>query len=95
MKHTRSTWLLRPALLLAVVLSFVAPMLAQVPGAARQSTSASKVERKNKAPVNKEVLSVTLPKPYKTTLNNGMRVLILEDHRFPLVTASLQIRGAG
>ncbi len=95
MKHTRSTWLLRPALLLAVVLTFVAPMLAQAPGAARQPISPSKVERKNKAPVNKEVLPVTFPKPYKTTLDNGVRVLILEDHRFPLVSASLQIRGAG
>jgi len=38
MKHTKNTWLLRPALALAVVLTFVAPMLAQapqLPGAAR------------------------------------------------------------
>jgi predicted Zn-dependent peptidase len=98
MKHTKNTWLLRPALALAVVLTFVAPMLAQapqLPGAARQPISPSKVERKNKAPVSKEILQVKLPKPYKTTLANGIRVLIMEDHRFPLVTASMQIRGAG
>ena len=36
-----------------------------------------------------------LPKPYETTLPNGLRVLILEDHRFPLVNVSLLILGAG
>ncbi len=44
---------------------------------------------KGKAPVNKEILKVTLPKPYETKLANGMQVLILEDHRLP--TFSMQM----
>jgi len=74
-------------------------LLAAIPAAAQQpgdkSSSVSKVVRLNRAPVSKEVLRVKLPKPYETTLPNGLRVLILEDHRFPLVNMNLLILGAG
>lgn len=66
----------------------------QVP-ASDKAVSASKVERKNKAPVSKEMLKVNLPKPVETTLDNGISVLIMEDRRFPIVTVQLQIYGAG
>ncbi len=55
----------------------------------------SKVERKYKAPVSDEILHVRLPKPVEMTLPNGLTVLVLEDHRLPLVTARLTILGAG
>ena len=55
----------------------------------------SKVERLNRAPVSKEILKVTLPRPVETTLPNGIRVLILEDHRFPLAAVEFDIDGAG
>jgi hypothetical protein len=55
----------------------------------------SKVERKNKAPVSKEILRVKLPKPSEVTLDNGLTVMILEDHRFPTVSVTLNISGAG
>lgn len=55
----------------------------------------SKVERKNRAPVSKEILRVRLPKPVEVTLENGLTVLIMEDHRFPTVFVNLQISGAG
>jgi zinc protease len=71
------------------------PLAAQQPPMSDKSTSPSKVVRLNRAPVSKEVLHVTLPKPYETTLPNGLRVLVLEDHRFPLVTLNLIILGAG
>jgi predicted Zn-dependent peptidase len=72
------------------------PALAQQPAAAQdKSVSRSKVERKNRAPVSKEVLRVKLPKPVETTLDNGLTVLILEDHRFPVANVTLQISGAG
>ena len=60
-----------------------------------KSVSASKVERKNRAPVSKEVLRVKLPRPVEVTLPTGLTVLVLEDHRFPLVYARLEIVGAG
>jgi zinc protease len=55
----------------------------------------SKVERKYKAPVSDEILRVKLPKPVEMTLPNGLTILVLEDHRLPLVTARLNILGAG
>jgi zinc protease len=70
------------------------PLLAQVPGDSK-AVSASKVERKNLAPVSKEILRVKLPKPVEAKLANGMTVLILEDHRFPIVTVDFTIDGAG
>jgi zinc protease len=59
------------------------------------STPPSKVERKNKAPVSREILRVKLPKPIEAKLKNGLTVLILEDHRAPFVTLQLHIGGAG
>lgn len=58
-------------------------------------TPASKVERKNLAPVSREILRVKLPKPQEARLKNGLTVLILEDHRAPFVSMQLSIRGAG
>jgi len=81
---------------------FVAPLavsaalLAQVPqDPGSKAIPLSKVERKNKAPVSGDVLRVKLPKPVEMTLPNGLTVLVLEDHRLPLVTARLSILGAG
>ena len=72
-------------------------LVAASPAAAQgdKGSSTSKVERLKRAPVSSDVLRVKLPKPQETTLPNGLRVLILEDHRFPLVTANLLILGAG
>lgn len=58
-------------------------------------TPASKVERKNRAPVSRQILRVKLPKPREARLKNGVTILILEDHRAPFVTMQLSIRGAG
>ena len=58
-------------------------------------TPASKVERKNKAPLSGEVLRVNLPKPVEAKLENGLTVLIFEDHRTPSVSVQLHIGGAG
>lgn len=66
----------------------------QVPGTDK-GVSASKVERKNKAPVSKDILRVKLPRPVEAALDNGVSVMIMEDHRFPTVFLQLQINGAG
>jgi predicted Zn-dependent peptidase len=60
-----------------------------------KGVSRSKVERKNRAPVSKQILQVKLPKPVEATLDNGLTVLILEDHRLPLASVTLNITGAG
>ena len=55
----------------------------------------SKVERKNKAPVSREILRVKLPRPVEAKLKNGLTVLILEDKRAPYVNLQLYLSGAG
>lgn len=73
-----------------------APIMAQQPQPGQdKGMSRSKVERKNRAPVSKDVLRVKLPKAVEATLDNGLTVLILEDHRFPVVNVNLNISGAG
>lgn len=65
-----------------------------VPSAKSQekSTPMSKVERLNRAPVNKEVLRVQLPHPTVVKLKNGLTLLLLENHKLPTVAFSLWIR---
>src|SRR5579862_1941255 len=73
-----------------------AALFAQVPqDAGSKAVPLSKVERLNKAPVSDEILRVKLPKPVSMTLPNGLTVLVLEDHRLPLVTVRFNILGAG
>ncbi len=62
---------------------------------ADKSIPTSKVERLNRAPVSKEILQVKLPRPTEIKLENGLSVMILEDHRFPLVSVQFEIDGAG
>ena len=50
---------------------------------------------KNRAPVSKEVLRVKLPRAVEMHLDNGLTVLILEDHRLPTVSMTLELRSAG
>jgi zinc protease len=47
---------------------------------------------KNRAPVAKKLLRVKFPRPQVFTLPNGVRVYVLEDHRFPLFRCSLQMK---
>jgi zinc protease len=58
-------------------------------------TKAEGTVLKNKAPVNKELLRVTLPKPKEADLSNGVHLLVLEDRRTPQVNFSMIIDGAG
>ncbi len=45
--------------------------------------------------MSKDILKVKLPRPVETILPNGINLMILEDHRFPLVTVQFDIDGAG
>src|ERR1700733_574364 len=80
----------------AMLLATFAICFAQVPqDPGSKAIPLSKVERKNKAPVSDEILRVKIPKPTEIKLPNGLTILVLEDHRLPLVTARLTIWGAG
>ena len=60
--------------------------------AQEKATPLSQVERLNRAPVNKEVLRVQLPRPLVTKLPNGLTLVLLEDHKLPTATFILWIR---
>lgn len=66
------------------------PALAQAPVAA-QTEPVKGVVRKNLAPVSTEVLRVKLPRPVERKLKNGLTVLVLENHRVPVVTLELAL----
>jgi len=84
------------ALIATAALSLAPISFSQVPqDPGSKAIPLSKVERKNKAPVSGEILRVKIPKPVEMTLPNGLTILVLEDHRLPLVTARLTILGAG
>ncbi len=69
--------------------------VAQTPGAAAQRPSSKGTVIKGKAPVNKEILKVKLPKPYETKLSNGLQVLVLEDHKLPQFNMQMVILSGG
>ncbi|HLK62924.1 MAG TPA: pitrilysin family protein [Bryobacteraceae bacterium] len=66
-----------------------------MPGGGAPPKKEAKDPFKNKAPVSKELLKVKLPKPEEFHLDNGLTVMILEDHRLPQITMSFGIRGSG
>ncbi len=90
---TRFSTQVAAAVILAAALA--AAGWSQGESAQDKSIPTSKVERLNRAPVSKEILKVKLPRPIETTLPNGIHLMILEDHRFPLVTVQFDIDGAG
>ena len=80
----------------ATATAFVPSAMSQgAPAADRSQPDVSKVERLNRAPVSKTILQVKLPKPVEASLPNGIDVMILEDHRLPMVTVQFDIQGAG
>ena len=66
---------------------------AQAGGAAPQSTKGAVV--KGRAPVNKNVLQVKLPKAEETTLPNGLRVILLRDNKVPTFSAQMVVLSGG
>jgi hypothetical protein len=71
----------------AVVFFSIANLVSQ-----DKSTAMKAVQRLNRAPVNKEVLQVSLPRPTKVTLPNGLTLLVLERHKLPTIAASIWIK---
>jgi zinc protease len=71
---------------LLVCTLFASAALAQEP-----AVSFRGMTRMNRAPVSNEVLKVKLPRPLERQLSNGIRLLILESHRSPIVTLTISI----
>lgn len=83
------------ALSAAVISAVLSAQSTAQPPAQPQSTKSEGTVLKNKAPVNKELLRVKLPKPQEAELSNGVHLLVLEDRRTPQVNFSMIIDGAG
>ena len=69
------------------------PTQAQGGGPAPQSTKGAVV--KGRAPVNKDVLRVKLPKAEEKTLPNGLRVILLRENKVPTFTAQMVVLSGG
>ena len=71
-------------------------ILAQRSGAPPQGgQSITGADIKGRAPVNKEILKVKLPKAQEATLSNGLRVFLLESHRVPTFTMQMVVLSGG
>lgn len=82
-------------LLVGLVTTLTGSALAQAAGAQAQRPSTKGAVLKGKAPVNKEILKVKLPKPFETKLSNGLQVLVLEDHKLPTFNMQVVILSGG
>jgi len=81
-------------LIVSAAVVFATPLVAQQPGG-QQPPPATQMVLKGKAPVSEEILKVKLPVAKESTLPNGLRLMVLEDHRVPQVSFQLMIPGAG
>jgi zinc protease len=79
------------AALTAALLIALAGLGADAARAQDKATPLSKIERLNRAPVNKEILRVQLPRPTVAKLPNGLTVILIEDHKLPTVAFSMWI----
>jgi len=73
----------------------ISVLLATASLVSAQQQPGNQVDLKNRAPVSKEILKVKLPRATEATLSNGLTVLIIEDHRLPLVSIQYSIGGSG
>src|SRR5271169_2838098 len=56
-----------------------------------KSAPSSQVQRLGRAPVNKEVLRVQLPRPTVAKLKNGLTIVLEEDHKLPTIAFTMWI----
>ncbi|HUQ30957.1 MAG TPA: pitrilysin family protein [Pyrinomonadaceae bacterium] len=97
----RNSTKFRNKLFAALVAGAIAstPALAQRAGAPPQTGPAGQsvvgADIKGRAPVNKEILKVSLPKAQEATLSNGLRVVLLENHRVPTFSMQMVVLSGG
>ena len=76
---------------LAVLAGLLLPSAALAQGQDK-SAPLSQVQRLGRAPVNKEVLRVQLPRPTVVKLKNGLTIVLEEDHKLPTIAFTMWIR---
>lgn len=81
---------------IAVVVLALSVTVAQRPGPPGPQTPSTKgADIKGRAPVSKEILRVKLPKGQEATLSNGLRVILLENHRVPTFSMQMVVLSGG
>ena len=93
MKNTATTKMKFLTAVMAIA-SFATTVCAQGTLAPQTGTMKGAV-LKGRAPVNKQILRVKLPKAEEATLKNGLRVLVLENHRVPTFSMEMVVMGGG
>ncbi|HEX3282458.1 MAG TPA: pitrilysin family protein [Pyrinomonadaceae bacterium] len=84
------------AFLLAALLVSVAVVgMGQGPTTSPVAQTTKGAVIKGKAPVNKKLLKVNLPKAQEATLSNGLRVVVLESHKVPTFNMQMVILSGG
>ena len=78
-----------------IVLALSVAVAQRSSGPPQQGQSIKGADIKGRAPVNKEILKVSLPKGKETTLPNGLRVVLLESHRVPTFTMQMVLLSGG
>ena len=78
------------------IAAFASAAYAQGGMAAQTPSSTKGAVIKGKAPVNKKLLRVKLPKPEEGTLKNGLKVVVLEgNHRLPIFSMEMVLMSGG
>src|SRR6185503_7355833 len=81
-------------LILIMLVSSLALGQGMTPAGQRGQTTKGAVI-KGKAPVNKEVLKVKLPRAEEATLKNGLQVVLLPSHKVPTFNMQLVVLSGG
>jgi len=81
------------AMLLIALVSSLALGQRTAPPSQQPTTKGAVI--KGKAPVNKEVLKVKLPRAQEATLKNGLQVILLESHKVPTFNIQLVLLSGG
>src|SRR5882724_10796865 len=91
----KTTTSIKAKLIATLILTSLAPaVLAQETSQGEPTTTKGAVI-KGKAPVNREVLKVKLPKAQEATLKNGLRVIVLERNKVPTFSMEMVVLTGG
>ena len=93
----RNNFALRAAALLGIAAFNLGLVRAQTnPSATLPAGQSLKgVQLKGKVPVNNETLKINLPQVQETTLSNGLRIVVLENHKIPTFSMQLVVLSGG
>ncbi|MDQ1638370.1 MAG: zinc protease [Pyrinomonadaceae bacterium] len=82
-------------LLAALFASFAGVGMGQGPTTSPVAQTTKGAVLKGKAPVNKKLLKVNLPKAQEATLSNGLRIVVLESHKVPTFNMQMVVLSGG